>query len=155
EINKLKAQILNVKVNDNDLRQVINDRDIEIRVLKGRVEHFSRACAPAPPKKHEPTLIPHTDRKVRTHPEYKHPEAPRKDNTYQWFIPMLQYGPNSGKVYVNKYGSNKHWDLGLCRVRFVLGRECHVHGCEYRHESLNSDEQIYINFLEPEGPAFL
>lgn len=155
EINKLKAQLLNVKVNDNDLRQEINNRDLRIKQLNDLVEHYSRAYAPAPPKKHEPTLVPHIDRKVRTHPEYKHPEAPHKDNTYQWFTSRLQYGPDSGKVYVNKYGSNKHWDLGLCRVRFVLGRECHVHGCEYRHEPLNTDEQIYINFLEPEGPAFL
>ncbi|KAF3048828.1 hypothetical protein E8E11_007046 [Didymella keratinophila] len=75
---------------------------------------------------------------LEKHFNYKHSDATRENRMYKRFNP-----------------DSKDWDLGLCRVRFVLGDNCHVQGCEYRYKPLTQEEQKYMRFLQPKGPEFL
>ncbi|KAJ8111900.1 hypothetical protein OPT61_g5617 [Boeremia exigua] len=152
------------KAKDEEIRlkKVINERDIQILDLEQQVlglqqqlEHLKLSFTHAPDKQREPTLVPDPNRKFRENPEYRHPEAPREHKMYTNLKPALTYSPDAGKVRVTKYGSNKYWDLGLCRIRFEYGRSCDLYGCEFRHEPLTMNEQIYIRFLEPKGPDFI
>ncbi|KAJ4993982.1 hypothetical protein SVAN01_00459 [Stagonosporopsis vannaccii] len=159
---KLEKEILRLKKNENkhkrqiaSLQQRIEERNERIQGLEGRLEHLALAYTRPTVKQKEPTLVPDHDPKIRNHPEYKHPNAPKTHMMRPFFNPMVAYLPGQGKVRVTTYGSTKYWDLGLCRVRFEYGSTCHVQGCEYRHEPLTQDEQIYMSFLEPKGPEFL
>lgn len=159
---KLKAENLHLKKKINsykrqvdNLQQQVEDRDERILDLEKRLEHLDLAYTRPIVKQEVPNLVPDKDPKICNHPEYLHRNAPRAHKLYTWFQPTVEYLPGQGKVRVTNYGSTKHWDLGLCIVRFKYGRTCHIRGCEYRHEALTQDEQIYMSFLQPKGPEFL
>lgn len=152
---KMEKEILRLKKTKNDLKIKVNERDERILLLQERLDHLDMAYTRPPVKQHVPTLVPDSDPKIRRHPEYKHAQAPRTHKNYAFFVSEVAYLPGEGKVWFSKYGSTKYWDLGLCCVRFEYGKTCFVRNCEYRHEPLTQDEQIYMGFLEPEGPRFL
>ncbi|KAH6616407.1 hypothetical protein C7974DRAFT_44385 [Boeremia exigua] len=151
----MKKEVLGLKIEANELKKEINKRDARILGLEQQLDHLSLAYTRAPAKHREPSLAPDPNQAVREHPEYKHPEAPRQNPTYMGFNCKVTYPVGTGKVWVGSYGSTKYWDLGLCRSHFEYGKVCHVRGCEYRHEPLTTNEQIYIGLLEPKGPKFL
>ncbi|RMZ71494.1 hypothetical protein GMOD_00006614 [Pyrenophora seminiperda CCB06] len=88
--------------------------------------------------------------------ENLHLYAPRESRQYDGFAPSRTYAGGTGKVGTDKYGSNDHWDLGLCNVQLYTRRYCRdSRNCEWRHTELTPDERYYIGLLKPNGPKFL
>lgn len=89
---------------------------------------------------------------------YKHLHAPRipGGKKYNRQIPRLRYEyGNDGRLGPSKYGSNCHWDLGLCFAHFYTGVLCeHGNACEWRHNALTIAERGYILAL-PGGKEFI
>lgn len=84
-----------------------------------------------------------------------HPYAPRESRRYINFTAKRTYAAGTGKVSTRAYGSNEHWDLGLCHVQLNTRRVCRDKDCEWRHRHLSSGERFYISLLQPNGPKFL
>ncbi|KAF1920759.1 hypothetical protein BDU57DRAFT_534506 [Ampelomyces quisqualis] len=108
------------------------------------------------PASRQPTLVPDPNPDIRNHDEYEHPEAPHMKRTYRYFVASLPYTTGTGKVWPSRYGSNGHWDLGLCQVHFNTEGDCKFGDqCEYRHDPLTQNERVYITMLKPLGTKFL
>ncbi|KAI1527836.1 hypothetical protein PtrSN002B_011429, partial [Pyrenophora tritici-repentis] len=84
-----------------------------------------------------------------------HPHAPRESGGYENFTAKRTYAAGTGKVFTWAYGSNEHWDLGLCHVQLNTHSVCRDKDCEWRHRYLSSGERFYISLLQPNGPNFL
>jgi hypothetical protein len=151
-----------------DLRTKLTQRDITINQLELEnhklkevirqlkiTNHKLIENVSGPPRRREPSFVPHLDPKVHSHTEYEHPEAPRQNKMYKRFKESREYAPGTGKVWPSKYGSGGNWDLGLCRVTFDSPHVCVDDGCEYRHDPLSVNERTYMQFLDPSGPKFL
>ncbi|KAF1828935.1 hypothetical protein BDW02DRAFT_584102 [Decorospora gaudefroyi] len=100
--------------------------------------------APPPPTSAIPDPC-HLDR------NYLHTDAPRQSGT----APKQSNKKNAGKLWPKTYGSNEHWDLGLCHVAHNTRGKCTVWDCQWRHFDLTDDERAYILELQPNGPEFL
>lgn len=162
KIKKLQDEILRAKQNENAAHEDANEHQLEHlklmqqnKELRDQLDHLQQAFTHAPTTSREPSLIPDPNRNVRNHNEYKHPEAPMGSRRFPYDKSSISRPPNEGKVVVARYGSNRFWDLGLCRAHFEHGRTCRFEYCELRHEPLTADEQIYIGRLEPEGSKFI
>jgi hypothetical protein len=63
---------------------------------------------------------------------YKHENAPRQNRVcWNGFQSRLIHATQSGKLGPGKYGSNGHWDLGLCWAHFGTNNACpHGDNCD-------------------------
>jgi len=63
---------------------------------------------------------------------------------------------NFEKVKPYLYGSNSHWDLGLCKAHFPSPGDCkYGEGCEWGHAELSEKEKLYMSQLGDAGKGFL
>ncbi|KAF7566302.1 hypothetical protein PtrM4_146220 [Pyrenophora tritici-repentis] len=165
QILKLQAQLTNLRLKVNNRDQTIHELENELRELKStkkqswqRQVNETTASSPTERRPYILTHVLHHSAAVRNHPSYEHPEAPRKNVKVDFsrFIPCLHYPTGTGKVGPGHYGSNVHWDLGLCQVHFRTPGVCkYKERCEYRDAPLDVNERQYIRFFEHKGPAFL
>jgi hypothetical protein len=88
-------------------------------------------------------------------PHFLHPEAPRGCALPEDFRPPREDPTQQSKLRPSTYGSNSHWDLGLCDVNTLTNRKCQMQRCEWRHTPLTHEECAYIRGLEPKGRSFL
>ena len=152
------GKVTQYKQTINDLEmgkyELIEEKSSLKSIIRNLQDQLDRG--PNAPPLQEPTLAPHPNAKIRDDPEYKHPQAPRQNKLYKFFMPVSYYPKGTGKVRPAKYGSNGHWDLGLCHVHFSTPSQCkYGEHCEYRHHPLTLEENIYITNLVPNGPKFL
>lgn len=155
-IEKLKAE------NDR-IRARVQRRDISILHLRQNLERTRKPTAetttPAPGSNDKSPaktlLIPAAEEHVRQHADYKHENAPRDNKTYEHvrIDKDIGFRHDQGKMRPEDYGSNSHWDLGLCFEHFTKSHGCRLPGriCPLRHHSLTKDEQAYINLLSSSG----
>ncbi|KAF2007065.1 hypothetical protein P154DRAFT_569766 [Amniculicola lignicola CBS 123094] len=89
--------------------------------------------------------------------QHNHSNAPTGNRLYHGHIPLQDHSPNGdGKIRPYQYGSNAHWDLGLCYTHFYTPHRCeHGQDCEWRHSDLNADERTYIMKICADGEGFL
>jgi hypothetical protein len=150
-----KVLALSTKLTHKD--KTINQLEMDKDKLKARIQQLElkhRSGSLAVP--HKPSLVPEEDQVIRSRDSYKHPEAPRTEHMYRFFTPSLTFSKGTGKVWPSRYGSNGHWDLGLCQEHFnTLGKCQYGDRCEYRHAELTPDERLYMSRLGNPGIAFL
>jgi hypothetical protein len=133
-INDISTKIVKLQLAAMADQEVV--ADLQDKLQQAQQAHQALAKPVSPP---EP-LESHKDQ------HYLHSESPRGSALPKDFRPSRN--PST-------YGSNSHWDLGLCHTHSFTTRKCQVQLFEWHQSPPTYEESIYTRGLEPRGLGFL